>query len=167
MSPKASRALFYAAAAACVGQALYQYGRLPPLVASHFAASGRPNAYMPRAGFLAFDIGIVVFMCLALTLSIRSARNRSPELLNLPHKVYWLAPERREETLSSLESRLLLFGAATFVLLLEVFHQVFEFNMGVTKTLDHPLTSLGVYTAFVVVWVAFFVRRFNRVPAGA
>lgn len=149
----------------CLAQDAYEFGRLPAVVPSHFGASGAPNAWMPRAGFVGLYAFVVLFLAIALTLSIRRAKALPNSSLNLPHKDYWLAPERRQATLSAIEAQMFVFGAATFVLLFDVFGQAFRVGLGLAAKLDHPGLSLGLYTAFIVVWMTVFVRRFRRVPA--
>lgn len=75
---------------------------LPAQVASHFSAPGRADAAMPRAAYvgflLAFGAAVPLFVAI---LSDRLLRHpRTP--LNLPHRDYWLAPERRAATVDFL-----------------------------------------------------------------
>ncbi len=159
-----ARAAFVAAAVVCLAQDAYYFGRLPAVVASHFGPSGAPDAWMPRAGFAGLYAFVVLFLAAALTLSTRRAKALPDSRLNLPRKDYWLAPERREATLSEIEARMFVFGAATFVLLFDVFGQAFRVGRGQAPQLDHPRLSLGLYTSFIVVWMTAFVRRLRRVP---
>jgi hypothetical protein len=75
---------------------------LPAQVASHFNAAGSADAVLPRAGYvgfmLAFGAALPLFVAM---LSERLLRHpRTP--LNLPHRDYWLAPERRAATVDFL-----------------------------------------------------------------
>jgi uncharacterized membrane protein len=162
---KLSRAAFFGACALCLAQAWRYYPLLPDRVASHFGPSGLPNAWMERGQFFGVYLGVVGLLTLAfLGLSSKFASFEGSDM-KLPNKEYWLAPERRAETLQFMSGAFLRFGAGTLALMLDVFHQVFEFNLGRTKTLDHPLLSLAVYAAFTAVWVAAFHRRFSRKPS--
>jgi hypothetical protein len=82
--------------------------------------------------------------------------------LNLPNKDYWLAPQRREETFASITGHLLWFGTATFLLLIDIFRQVFRFNLGQAAALDHPVQSLAAYVAFAIGWLIVFWSRFAK-----
>ncbi len=71
---------------------------LPPVVASHFAASGRPDGFMPRTAYLGLMLFITVAVPLLLALGLSSVRFVPPRYFSLPNREYWLAPERRDET---------------------------------------------------------------------
>ena len=158
---KLSRVVFFAVVALCLAQAWFYASRLPERVASHFGPSGLPNAWMERGRFLGFYLGVVAVMALVfLGLASKFASFEGSEM-NLPNKDYWLAPARRAETLEFMSGAFLRFGAGTLALLLEVFHQVFEFNLGRTNALAHPLLSLVVYAVFTAAWVAAFFLRFS------
>lgn len=75
---------------------------LPAQVASHFDARGVADASLPRAGYVGFLLAFTVALPLFLAIvSDRLLRNpRTP--LNLPHRDYWLAPERRVATVDFL-----------------------------------------------------------------
>jgi hypothetical protein len=109
-------------------------------------------------------VGVVAFMMIALVSAVRSIKKTPDGKLNLPNKDYWLAPERRESTMDTVAAFLLIFGAGTNLLLLDVFGQVILFNLGRSPRLDHPEISLAVYVAFTVVWIAAFMLAFKSKP---
>lgn len=78
-------------------------GALPERVASHFDAAGMPNGWMPREGFLALQAGILALMVLLFVLLPRTIAWLPVGFVNLPHREHWLAPERREETMATIE----------------------------------------------------------------
>src|SRR5690242_12009536 len=71
---------------------------LPPIVASHFGADGVANGFMSRYAYVSFMLAVTVVTPLLVVLLPRILREISPNLLNLPHREHWLAPERREES---------------------------------------------------------------------
>ena len=155
-------AVLLGSAALCAGQALHYAAILPAFVASHFGPNGAPNAWMPRESFILLNLGVVgLLTVLFLGLSILMGSLHA-ESINLPDKKYWMAPERRQETVDFLAGYFPWFGSATLLLMLDMFRQVFRFNLGFSKTLDHPLASLGVYLFAVLAWMAGFLRRFTR-----
>ena len=158
---------FLGTGALCAAQALYCYPLLPAKVASHFGASGAPNGWMPKGPLVWTNIIVVAILTL-LFLSTASSLHRYPDSrINLPNKSYWLAPQRREETFAAITDYVLWFGSATFLLLLDIFHQVFRFNLGRATALEHPLRSLAAYAAFAVGWTICFLRKFAKaVPPG-
>lgn len=157
-------AVFLASAAACVGQAFLYAAALPARVASHFGPDGVPNAWMSRDRLVALDlcvVGLLTIVFLGIALLFRSVGTAS---INLPNRDYWLAPERRAETVDSLSRSCLWFGAGTLLLMLDVFRQVFRFNLSASGALEHPRASLAAYLAFAAAWIAAFFRRFARTP---
>lgn len=155
-------ALFLAALLANIAQGLIYFLQLPDPVAAHFNAAGVVNSWMSRRAFVGFKLGVSFFVAIMVLLPAIALRKTPDAKINLPNKEYWLAPERREETFHYFEAFFLWFGAATQVLLLDVFHQVFRVNIGLAKTLEHPRASLACYVAFCFVCVAHMLRRFLR-----
>lgn len=153
---------FFGAALLCAAQAFHYSPLLPERIASHFGPGGTADGWMSSAFFIRLNLGVVLF--LTFTLYTASARMRSvdPQTIKLPNKDYWLAPERRGETVEFLSGYFLWFGAATLLLMLDIFRQVFQYNLFLTRELDHPRVSLGVYVAFALLWIAGLQVRFRR-----
>ena len=84
------------------------------------------------------------------------------KLINLQNKDYWLSPERRNDTFAFLSRWFLWFGSATFLLLLDGYHQALRVNMGSASALEHPLTSIVVYLVFTVLWIGGLIAKFMR-----
>jgi hypothetical protein len=167
MSPRSARIAFFGAAAACLLQARLLYARMPAIVPSHFDAAGRITARMPRAAFVGGYAVLVAFMAALLTLMNVVVLNTRPALLNFPHKAYWLAPERKAESLAYLEAFGYWFGACLFVLLFDVFDQIFRVSVGLAATLEHPNRSLALFAICVAALCVAMTGRFGRVPPGA
>ena len=142
------------------------YAQLPQLVASHFDAHGHPNGWQTKPMFFAFFLGSILIAWLVGFL-IPSLISRMPaDLINLPNKQYWLAPERKADTLAELQRTFGWFGCA---LLLVVTTAV---NYAIAQNLNGP--SIGVpvllvavlvgFAVFTTVWSIRMVRRFAQVP---
>jgi hypothetical protein len=72
-------------------------GDLPPLVASHFDAGGRPNAYMTRSLYTKFALGMSVGLPIAMVALLTVVYSNAKDM-KLPNRDYWLAPERIAQT---------------------------------------------------------------------
>lgn len=84
--------------------------------------------------------------------------------LNIPHKEYWLAAERREQTLDYVVAWLLWFGSLNLVLILGIFRQAHLSQLGEAG----PSTLwpiLAMYMAGSIVFVARMFIRFRRPTA--
>ncbi|MFI5346771.1 MAG: DUF1648 domain-containing protein [Elusimicrobiota bacterium] len=148
----------------CLVQAARAYFDLPATVASHFNAAGFPDGWAPKGGFLGLYAGMVVLLWISLSGAVRSIQRAPNDRLNLPNKDYWLAPERRDKTLATVASYLRVFGAATNLLLMDVFAQALAVNLRHAARLGHPMISLTAYIAFTIVWIAALVRGFRSKP---
>lgn len=146
----------------CFIQAAYYYPLLPETVPSHFGSSGLPDAWSPKNFFVIFYL-IVIAVCSVIFLSLSFGLSRIPvSLINLPHKEFWLAPERKEKTFLYLSQYFLLFASATLLLLFDVFHQSFQVALGKAQALSHPVVSLVVYVTLILVSTLRMVVKFSR-----
>jgi len=148
----------------CVLHAAYFYSQLPDKVASHFGAGGKPDAWSSKTSFMYLYLGIVGGSALLFVGIAFAMCHIPPSMINLPHKDYWLVPERRQETLDSLFQWLLWFGSATVVFFLEMMDQSFRVHVGKADCLQHPGLSVGVYVGFTVLWTIGLLVRFGIKP---
>lgn len=101
----------------------HSYTLLPEMVSTQFDAYGTPLRSMSRANFAMFHVGFVVFMS-GIFAGMGYLLTRVPvKYLNIPNKDYWLAPERRRETLEGLRQDLCVMGliVGAFVMLIDYF----------------------------------------------
>ena len=136
---------------------------LPNQVASHFDANGVANGWSSKSGFLWMHLllqsGTAGFM-----LGIAYLSPWIPDALwNLPHKEYWLHPDRRTESLRTTKSLLVFIAGTTGVFLSVIFHEIYVANL---KRLGRLPTTyvwvpLAVYILLVglAVWKVFHQFR--------
>jgi uncharacterized membrane protein len=137
--------------------------RLPPVVASHFGAGGAANGYMPRTMYLAVLLGIMLAVPLLLVHAIASACRSRPDLINLPERDYWLAPQRIDETIARLEHAMRGFAAGLLVFLCAVHALVVQANSLPVQRLPSAwfAGALAAFVLFVLVWIASLSRAFR------
>jgi hypothetical protein len=156
--------LFFAAVA---GSAIFIFASsraLPERVASHFAAGGQANGWMPRESYVAFMLAIAVVVPVLLVALLAWLPRALPGLVNLPNRAYWLAAERRDETLASLSSFAWAFGAMLAALLAGVHWTVVAANERVPPHLSET-ALIALLLAFAVAlgaWLACWWLRFRR-----
>ena len=136
MRARSSACLVLAAlTATALGLYLYYLPRLPDRLATHFGNNGRPNGWMDRDTFRWFYwimvLGVPIFFA-GITALIRVL---PPSLVNIPNREYWLAPERRRETLHRMVDLMSLLSAGTMAFLLLLFHATVRC---VSERRDHP-----------------------------
>lgn len=159
------RLVFAGAILLGIAEALYYYPLLPDRVAIHFNAAGIADAWGPKSAFLeifglVFNIVAVLFCGLALLL-----RRIPDSMMNLPNKDYWLAPERREQTMARLTDQMFFTGAMTLILLDALFFLTMKANLTTSPTL--PATLMwAMIIGFIVIniaWIVSMLRSF-RLP---
>jgi len=148
----------------CLGQAAYYYPLLPDRVASHFGASGRPDAWSSKESFVKIYLIVVAFIAVLFPGIGIIVRKIPANLMNLPNKDYWLSPERKQETVAVLSRQFLWFGSATLLLLLDMMHQTFRVHLGKAQALEHPWTSIVAYVVFTTAWSIGLIVKFARKP---
>ncbi|HKE00149.1 MAG TPA: DUF1648 domain-containing protein [Planctomycetota bacterium] len=125
---------------------------LPSRVASHFGADGHADGWMSRDAFVSVSIGVLAFLG-ALFLGLAYGIPLLPiSLINIPHREYWLATERRRATLDAVTKMLLAMGVVTTALLCGVFKLTIDANLETEPRLDG--TEWSLLAGFAVVFVA-------------
>lgn len=141
--------------------------QLPERVATHFGASGKPNDWMTRDEHVRFLL-IMGTAVPAFILGIFALISRSAGWgLNIPHKGYWLAPERREETFAFIQRQGLWLATLLIGFFAAIHHALLAANTRSPATLflaDFGWLGAG-YLAAMIVWIAVFLARFFRKPS--
>lgn len=138
---------------------------LPPQMASHFNVRGNPDGFMPRESFFTFLAllggGVTVLLLLVPAL----LRIMPVGCINLPHRDYWLAPERRVESLGYIAIWFGWIAIATGALLVVLLDQTIRANVAGTS-LDALVVngSLAIYFFGTMGSLVFFTRRFSKLP---
>lgn len=143
--------------------------KLPSTVASHFGAGGRADGFMSRDGYVAFMAAITVGVPLLIALGGLLARLLPTGLVNLPNKDYWLAPERRDAALATLERWLVAFAGALAFFLCYVHWLVVEANAATPPRLPETpfIAGLAIFIAAALGWSIAFYSRFAAPVKGA
>jgi hypothetical protein len=147
-------------------QIFLYYPHLPEIVASHFDGAGNPNGWSSKVEFFLIYVGVVILQ-IGLFALLPSFLPRLPDAwIRLPGKDYWLAPERRAETLTILRRRLLWFGVANLVFAICTFQMVIHANLSEGQRLSAPLLwlLLGAYATFLLCWIIRLFQKFPKAP---
>jgi uncharacterized membrane protein len=141
-------------------------GNLPPVVASHFGPGGAANGFMNKGTYLSIMLTMVVAIPALIAISGQVVRIVPLELVNLPNKDYWLAPQRRAATLASLSSMGLPLAFVIAVFLCYVHWLVLQANAVQPARLSEAsmITGLEVLGLVTALWLFALFRRFGRAP---
>ncbi len=157
---------FLALVLAAAGQALWQHVRLPERVAAHFDASGRANGWMPRGKHMVLQLATVAFVAAMIQGIVYGASRLPKEYINLPHRDYWLAPERIAATHDWLGAMVLFMGCAVQGFFLAIFGLIYRANLAAPPQLDLTIWVFAAGLVAVIVGaIIAMVMRFARVPA--
>lgn len=144
-----------------LAQTLFYLPQLPDIMATHFDGAGRPNGWASKTAFFALYLAFVAMLLLIFLGGGRLFMLRRD--MRIPNREYWLAPERKEETIAFFRRRMLWMGVASIALAVIVTQLVIEANF-----LDPPRMSANIYWVllgyflYVALWLASLFLRFRR-----
>ena len=141
-------------------------GALPERVASHFVAASLADGYMARNAYRIFMLAFGFGLPLLVVALIGWLPRRAPNLINIPNRDYWLAPERRVATLAALDACALWLGCLLIALAGGVHWLIIRANTVDPPRLDNGLfvTLLGAFVACLACWIFVLLRRFRKIP---
>jgi serine/threonine-protein kinase len=149
-------------------QAAWYYPQLPETVASHFGVSGKPDGWMSRQSFLLVEL-ITSFIVALLMLAMYAVfALGSMDIMNMPNKEYWTAPERKDATRNMLASFALRFGILLQLFLLAVFILAAQANLNSQPRMSGAVwICLAGFLGATIVLAARMIWRFMRIPREA
>jgi uncharacterized membrane protein len=142
----------------------YYYPLLPDKMASHFGPSGKADGWMSKVSFMIFYLVLVTVFSLMWAGMGWLLQKTPNDMINLPNKEYWLAPERREQTIARMSRQLATFGIATIAFLIATMHTTFLANLRGEGQLG-PLFFVYFigFMLFTTIWTVQMIRE-SRVP---
>ena len=150
-----------------IGYVVGSHDQLPERVATHFNAAGEPNGWMSRADQLAFMAGFGMAFPLFMIGICWSVRFLPVWMINLPHKEYWLAKERRAESADYVFRHSIWLGCLGlgFVIGLHWATTFSNQRQPVALPLEWVLSITGLFLVGVGAWVICLYRRFRSPDA--
>ncbi len=138
-------------------------GRMPPIAASHFMASGAANGLMTRGRYLAVMLVSAVGLPAFIGFVPARALNGPTPRVNLPNRDYWFAPERRDGSVAALKAYLARVGAGLAVFMAYVHRLVLRANALHPPHLDSSALVVGiaVFLTWMLLLSTVLVRRFS------
>jgi Protein of unknown function (DUF1648) len=152
-------ALTGACVAAAIARTTAVWSQLPLVMASHFNAAGTADGFMPRGPFFT-SLTIAFGTCLlVLALPPLLLRHVPGPAINIPHRDYWLAPERRSASVARLERVLAWFPVPVSAFMALVVELTIEANVH-----HSPLNSGALWTGLALLLgsLSILIRRLYR-----
>jgi uncharacterized membrane protein len=137
--------------------------RLPLRVASHFDAAGIANGYMPRSDYVLFMAAISLGIPVLLVLVTVLLPFLAPTRLRIPSRDYWIAPERRTQTLTTLATGGLVMSCIVAAFMVAVQLLVLQANAWTPPRMDIAIlyAMLAVLVVTILFWQFLLWRRFQ------
>lgn len=158
-----ARKIGFLTAAAFVAQMIYYYPILPETVAVHFGASGYADNFTSKANYLLLQIALMLFGLFFSSVQRVFINVLPHSLINIPHREYWLADERRDATLKILQKYFDWISVALLGLFVGINQLAIEANFrNPIKLSDDFWFVLGAFLVFMAFWMYKFMRQFNK-----
>ena len=164
--PRLPRTLYFVILLMGLLQWVRVYPLLPERMASHFSFDGTPNGWQSKEAFFT-GMFVVIATSAFVAFLIPLLMAFSPDnLINLPNKKYWLAPERREETYRFFGAQMGWFGCGLLFFLLNATWQAIKVNLPHAERFN----SQGMFQVLVgfliltMFWTIHLLRHFYAVP---
>lgn len=161
--------LFAVLYAAFLGWLIYSKAGMPDLVATHFNAKGVADGWTSASRAVTTFAVAAVAVPLLLVILMALMRFLPAWCFNLPRKDYWLAPERRRETMNYLLRHSLWLASLWVIFFAGVHLAVIAANRMPSPRLPVGLffSVTGIFVAGMIAWVAVMFRHFAQVPQSA
>jgi len=152
----------------CLLMMAYYYPQMPQRMASHFAADGRVNGWQSREAFFVLMILVSASSVVVCFLAPRQIAARSNARINLPHRDYWLAPGRREQTMRFISATMAWFACGILFVLISGTFLALQANLAPDHRFNSEamLVVLGAFLLGLLGLLVRLVRHFQKVPSG-
>jgi serine/threonine-protein kinase len=142
----------------------FSVSSLPNCVATHFNGGGQPNGWMSKSFYMLFMAIFSLVLPLFLIGVSFTLRFFPDKYFNIPHREYWLAPQRRAETFSYLFRHSLWFACIAVCFIIGIHFSIIQASSLTPAQLSTPmiLGLLGCFLAGLVVWIVCMFRHFNH-----
>jgi uncharacterized membrane protein len=166
MQPVNHRKLFLVLLACAALFVWFTSRALPEVAASHFGGDGAANGFMPRASYVKLMLLFVVALPLVIVFVPSISLNSPKSGIRLPNKEYWLAPERRDETVEFLRQHMARFGSMLVLFLCYIHWLVVRANAAKPPGMSSPWAISGIvlFVFCALMWLRVLMQRFGKVP---
>jgi len=133
-------------------------------VATHFDGAGHPNGWMSRRGYAIFMAAFGIGLPALILALVRLAPRWFPNRLSIPNRSFWLAAERREETLQFLKWHMAWLADLMVFFVIAIHRLIVMADAARPPALPHTpfFFVMGCFLAGMAVWMALLWLRFRR-----
>jgi uncharacterized membrane protein len=145
-----------------LGLQVWYWPQLPERIAVHFNAKGQPDSWASRLNATILSVSLLVLIPLFFVGIGQVIRWLPSSMINLPHREFWLAPGRRDETLRWITCWMLWFSFGLAVFLVGINHLTFIANRDAQPLADAwSWVAVGAFLFVTLAHILLMIRRFN------
>jgi len=150
--------IFFALALFGAVQYVYYAPRLPEILGSHFGITGAVNGWQTKTAFFSIEL-VIILVATVVSFGVPRLIEAMPvSLINLPHKEFWLSPDKREDTLSYVRVWSAWFGCGLLAFLLFVMELAFRANLHTPPRFNNSafvpaLLAFAIFDAAALIWL--------------
>lgn len=146
-----------------IAQFAYFYPSLPESVAIHFNAAGLADNFTSRQNYFLLELALLAFAFFFAKINSAFVNVLPVSLINMPHREYWLADERRAATLKILEDYFGWLSAAMLAFFIALNQLTIDANFrDPVRLSDGFWFVLAGFLVFIAFWMYKFITRFNK-----
>jgi uncharacterized membrane protein len=163
MALRFARIIIVTLVAVFIAQGFLAYTELPERIAVHFTMDGMPDRFLAKDSYIVSNSVVAIFVSI-LFLGIPLLLDRMPPtVLNIPNSNYWLAQNRKKQTLYILKQMFHGFGCATLVLMIILQHIVQSANrLPIIQITTRIETMVLCYLVILLGALIIFHRYFSK-----
>lgn len=141
--------------------------RLPNKVATHFNLAGNPDGFMTLQNHQSFIILSTIFFPLFMVFMVGILPAWFPSLVNISHRDYWFAPERKNQTFDYLYSMACKLGVLMvfFFVGLNVIIVVANNSSPVLMPKLPFFVVMALFLLGVFLWVIMLFLKFRKIDS--
>ena len=159
----ANKLMIVTTALVCIVQMVYWYDKLPLIVPSHFDGQGNVDGEMGRGAFYALFAGMHLLFLGGFLVLAHFLKKLPDSMINCPNKDYWLAPERREQSVDFNAQFLVATGWITSWLMIGCFQLSALVGIGKRNSIEPEFVwMIGLYLAVIIVMCVGLFLRFQK-----
>ena len=144
---------------AAVVQFVYYYPKLPDQIPSRFSVAGEIEDYIGKSTVFIIMLSTIFGTAVFLTLGTLLALKKALQLVNLPNKEYWFAPEHKQETIAFVFKIMVKLTIASILMMIVILQSIIWVSIG---SLESPGMFIWSATGLLCVYLLLIIIQLNR-----
>lgn len=145
-----------------LAQIFYYHPILPERIPVHFDLAMQPDRWAAKNTAFLLHLGITLFFALLFHLMNWIFYKIPDSWINLPHKDYWLAPERKKQTFDALTTFFIWLGNVTMLFVTIVFNLTYQANFAYDQSGHKFWFAFGFFLLTIGYMVFHLFKRFQK-----